>query len=307
MIRTIKPEFWQDEKVGKMSIHARMLFIGMWNFADDFGVVRGHPVFLRSQIFPYDDFTKMDIESWVDEIANQGMITVFVSKSENFYQINNFLKHQVINKPSKFNRNPQLIDSVIMDGSVNTTVGLPTEVGVGITNTPLPPSKSRGGSESEKISSNEKQSTDTSTSTNLEQLPVIEKQLKPTRGMTTKLQTLFDRFCLAYPKRIAKAVAASAWVKIAPDDQLAAVIIAAIDQAKNADSWKREGGRFIPNPATWLNGQCWQDEHQISTSSLPNAVMPKRTYVDATVDLYADSRQNRTPEGLVPITPYAQP
>ncbi len=169
-------------------------------------------------------------------------------------------------------------------------------------NPPTPLSEKRG-SESEKISSKEKQSTDTST--NLEQLPVIEKQLKPTRGMTTKLQILFDRFWLAYPKRIAKAVAATAWVKIAPDDQLAAVIIAAIDQAKNADAWKLEGGRFIPNPATWLNGQCWLDEHQVSTSSLPTAVMPKRTYVDATVDLYADSRQNRTPEGLVP-TPYSQ-
>ncbi len=38
-IRTIKPEFWEDEKIGKLPIPCR-LFIGCWNFADDFGVIK---------------------------------------------------------------------------------------------------------------------------------------------------------------------------------------------------------------------------------------------------------------------------
>jgi hypothetical protein len=36
-IRTIKPEFWTDEKIVECSFEARLMFIGMFNFADDKG------------------------------------------------------------------------------------------------------------------------------------------------------------------------------------------------------------------------------------------------------------------------------
>ena len=38
-IRTIKPQFWDDLKIGRLSRDARLLYIGLWNFADDLGVV----------------------------------------------------------------------------------------------------------------------------------------------------------------------------------------------------------------------------------------------------------------------------
>lgn len=118
-IRTIKPEYWQDEKVGKLSIHARLMFIGMWNFSDDCGVVRGHPVYIRSQIFPYDDFSKDEVVSWIDEIINQGMVSVFTVNAENYYQITNFLKHQIINRPSKIkNPQPENEHSLINHGAI---------------------------------------------------------------------------------------------------------------------------------------------------------------------------------------------
>ena len=36
-IRTVKPEFWTDRRVGECSPNARLLFIATWNFADDHG------------------------------------------------------------------------------------------------------------------------------------------------------------------------------------------------------------------------------------------------------------------------------
>lgn len=39
-IRTIKPEFWEDEDIGKLPIPCRLFFIGCWNFADDYGVIK---------------------------------------------------------------------------------------------------------------------------------------------------------------------------------------------------------------------------------------------------------------------------
>ena len=54
-IRTIKPEFWTDEKIVELSAFARLLFIGLWNFADDAGRMEFSAKRLKMQIFPADD------------------------------------------------------------------------------------------------------------------------------------------------------------------------------------------------------------------------------------------------------------
>src|SRR4030065_361605 len=51
-IRTIKPEFWTDDKVVQVSFPARLLFIGLWNFADDSGNLENSPVQIKMRILP---------------------------------------------------------------------------------------------------------------------------------------------------------------------------------------------------------------------------------------------------------------
>ena len=53
-IRTIKPEFWTDSKIVALTPHARLLFIGMWNFADDHGCVDDDPMQLKLRVLPAD-------------------------------------------------------------------------------------------------------------------------------------------------------------------------------------------------------------------------------------------------------------
>ena len=72
---------------------------------------------------------------------------------------------------------------------------------------------------------------------------------------------LFDQFWQAYPKRVAKKPARRAWDKLHVDNDLLAKILAALAWQKRTDDWQRDGGRYIPNPATWLNGGRWEDEH----------------------------------------------
>ena len=72
-IRTIKPEFWEDEKLAKLPIHARLLFIGTWNFADDNGVLLANPVLMKSHIFPYEDIGISTISEWIDMLVENGM------------------------------------------------------------------------------------------------------------------------------------------------------------------------------------------------------------------------------------------
>jgi len=106
--RMIKSDFWADEKIGSVSRDARLLFQGTWTFADDGGVCRAHPVYLRNNIFPYDDdMTIGIIEKLLNELSLRGLVTLYECKGEKYLNILNFSKHQQIQHPSLF-RYPRL-------------------------------------------------------------------------------------------------------------------------------------------------------------------------------------------------------
>jgi len=75
-----------------------------------------------------------------------------------------------------------------------------------------------------------------------------------------KAKKLFDQFWVFYPKKRSKGRAEKAFQKIHPDEQLLSRMISSIGRAKTSEEWKKENGRFIPHPATWLNDKGWEDE-----------------------------------------------
>lgn len=75
---------------------------------------------------------------------------------------------------------------------------------------------------------------------------------------------LFDRFWLAYPKKRSKGDALKAWKKLRPNEHLVTTMLAAIERAKTSEQWRKNGGQFIPYPATWLNARGWEDEIETS-------------------------------------------
>lgn len=118
-IRTVKPDLWTDEKLAQISRDARLLFIALFNFADDYGTAKGHPVFLKNQIFPYDNISLKTFEGWLRELVQIGVIIPFSQNDEKYIFIKNFQKHQVINRPSK-NRFPQPPDDILTEHSRST-------------------------------------------------------------------------------------------------------------------------------------------------------------------------------------------
>lgn len=99
--RIIKPEFWDDEKLAEISRDARLLFIGMWNHSDDYGVIKGNIKWLKAQIFPYDEISYECFENWLNEVINKNFILKFTSDGQQYFLIKNFYKHQKVEKPSK--------------------------------------------------------------------------------------------------------------------------------------------------------------------------------------------------------------
>lgn len=74
-----------------------------------------------------------------------------------------------------------------------------------------------------------------------------------------KQEERFARFWEAYPKKVGKKDALKKWNQLKPDAELFLHIMRAVTRAKKSKEWTREGGRFIPNPATWINQGRWDD------------------------------------------------
>lgn len=70
----------------------------------------------------------------------------------------------------------------------------------------------------------------------------------------------FAAFWAAYPKKAGKADALKAWNKLAPDVVLQEKMGKALEVQKQSQQWRKDGGQYIPMPATWLNGRRWEDE-----------------------------------------------
>lgn len=82
----------------------------------------------------------------------------------------------------------------------------------------------------------------------------------PPKSPQGGLDGRFARFWEAYPKKVGKGAAETAWRKRKPDDALLSQMLQAIERAKQSPDWTKDGGQYIPNPATWLNQRRWEDE-----------------------------------------------
>ena len=70
----------------------------------------------------------------------------------------------------------------------------------------------------------------------------------------------FLEFWTAYPRKQKKADAAKAWKTTAKTRPPLPVLLAAVETQKRSRQWQKDGGQFIPLPATWLRGGSWDDE-----------------------------------------------
>lgn len=108
-IRTIKPEFWTSEQIVECSPIARLLFIGIWNFCDDYG---NHPFSLRSlkmRIFPGDDITLERMQELFDELLRSRLIALYSHGESQYFHVIGW-RHQKIDKPSRKFPEPTAFD-----------------------------------------------------------------------------------------------------------------------------------------------------------------------------------------------------
>lgn len=96
----------------------------------------------------------------------------------------------------------------------------------------------------------------------------INESVKEPKDLAESSAETFARFWSIYPSKKSKGTAEKVWAKLKPDQPLFERIIAAVLEQKLTEAWTKDGGQFIPHPATWLNGKRWDDE--VPTKSAPS-------------------------------------
>ena len=100
--RMIDPSIWQSEDFGKLSNLAKIVFIGLFSLADDEGRGRANPMYLKSNLFPYnEDMRSADIEKALLEISSNMSVIFYSCDGSSYYSLLSWDTFQKIDRPSQ--------------------------------------------------------------------------------------------------------------------------------------------------------------------------------------------------------------
>jgi hypothetical protein len=226
-IRGFKPDLWTDEDFVELSPFARLLWIGLWNFSCDNGHIADKPKQIKMRVLPTDDVNCTEL---LREIESQGLI----ERGDGWITTPNLTRHQ---KPDR-----RYFTTCEKDGCAA-------------------PPETVSQRESRRVHAVQPTGTRSAHTVGTPSAHVDgdgEVMVKGTDKRDASASE-FDTFWAAYPKKVGKGQAVKAWAAAAKRADVAD-IIAGLKAA--CASWKDAGTetRFIPNPATWLNGERWADE-----------------------------------------------
>ena len=100
-IRTIKPDFWDSSDTAGADLRTRLLFIAMWNWADDYGIGDATPVRVIGFAFPNDEIPVADYPRLLSDVSDHFGVVYFRHEGRPFYAIPSWSKHQRTEKRAK--------------------------------------------------------------------------------------------------------------------------------------------------------------------------------------------------------------
>lgn len=102
--RTLKPGFFENEELGELEPLARLLYAGLWCYADREGRFRWIPTLIGAKIFPYDNHISSEIHSLLASLRDTSLIMQYSVNGKEYGYIPKFAEHQRIHpreSPSK--------------------------------------------------------------------------------------------------------------------------------------------------------------------------------------------------------------
>lgn len=204
------------------SLNARLLFIGMWNFADDLGRLPLSPKTIKAQILPGDELSSDDVLGMIQELSDNGLVLVYHVDNRDYLQITGW-QHQRIDKPQ-----PGKCPSPVGGYSKN------------VRGMVAPDRKGK-----EEIGEDRKGE---------------EKKDTPLRSDDWP-KDFGDLFWRAFPRKTEKLSAMKKLATIRKSGIVTfADLMAGVKRYTEAT--RNTEQRYVKHPTTWLNAGCWADELQ---------------------------------------------
>lgn len=243
--RNIKPSIMENEELGEFAPIVRLLFIFLWMLADRLGRLEDRPKRIAGRALPYD--RDVDVDSLLNQLAEAGFITRYKVGDQAVIQVTNFLKHQ----------SPHVRETASeLPGMEQSTTKAVTKHNLG-------------------DAESSPRSPDSLFLIPDSLFPLPEKtSCSPSASALAK--DSFADFWKAYPNKKAKPKADAAWRKLKPSVKTIADLMAGLERSKVSEQWLRDGGQYIPHPASWLNGRRWEDQLPESLSTTGTKPDPEK-------------------------------
>lgn len=252
-IRTIKPEFWDSPSTRRAGPWARLLYIAMWNWADDFGRGTANLKELEGFAFPNDSVfsdrsgNTVHFRSLVAEVSACFDVVLYEVDGRDFYAIPAWDKHQRNERRSKGSRHPSPDDpaAIILDltrGDAETPRTSATQERKYRASDAETPRTSGPGTGEQGNRGKDSCSSDADA---------------PAERVAPLDPDGFAGWWQAYPRKVGKGQAVKAY-RAALRKTTPTVLAAAVQSQRVRLMAK--GPEFCPHPATWLNGERWADQ-----------------------------------------------
>lgn len=229
-IRTIKPDFWTNPKVVSVPPVTRLMFIGMWNYADDYGRLAYEPLSLKLKLFPNDPgISQADVRDMINDLCANDLIIIYSSNDKEYIEITGW-DHQKIDK-RQASKLPAPFDS---DSDIRRLPPTPADLPRTLP-TPDPVREGKG-----------------------KEGKVEEKNLS---DACASKPDPFDEFWKLYPRRDGanpKEPARRQFVMAVKAGAHPQDIIAGVKRCRQVEA-KNIGTPYIPQAIKWLRDQRWND------------------------------------------------
>jgi hypothetical protein len=102
--RTIKPEFFTSADVRSLPVPARLTFIGLLLYVDDYGNESADAALVKAAIWPTDRHVSENVvREHLSLLAERGMVTFYEVEGRSLLRVTNWDKHQRVDRPSRSN------------------------------------------------------------------------------------------------------------------------------------------------------------------------------------------------------------
>lgn len=262
-IRSLKPEFWTDSKLVRLSRDARLFYAGTWNFAlCDNGHLPDDPDQLKMQIFPADD--DVEVDDLINELVNAGrLVRLSTADGASFLQVKHLARHNKTD--ARWSPRCPACKASIAEPPANS----PNHEETPATTTKLPetPSTTPQGSKGLdclKDSSAPPPVDDATGPGVVLELVQPSPKLSPDEVRAKD----FEVFWAVYPRKDDRKKSLAAYLK-ARKSVSAEVLLEAATRFAALVRQERRAKQHIPLGTSWLNGERWNDE-AIATAGPPD-------------------------------------